>query len=133
MTRQEINSLWEAATRERQRHELRTALWGLGALVIFVPVIHIFGNHLIEHPDALLEFVQSGRGLRWFLAMSGVGALLLAFLGSRVKPSCRGVPCPNCRQPLYGCGVKLALISGNCSRCGCRILDEPAKNFEDPK
>lgn len=122
MTKQEFLKLREIAFRERQKRELRTLLIGAGSLIVFVPAVLALGHYIVDHPESLMRAVQTG--WRYFMGAIGTGLLLLAFVAARLKLSHGGVPCPNCHSPLQGYGAKLALISGNCCRCGRPIFRE---------
>jgi hypothetical protein len=122
MTKQELLKLHEAATRGRQRHERRTLVWAGVALAVLGPAVVLFGRYLVDHAEALPRLLNSG--WRWILGGVGATVLLFAFLLSKAKPSSGGVPCPQCGAHLFEFGVKLAITSGNCCRCGRPIIGE---------
>jgi hypothetical protein len=59
-----------------------------------------------------------------------LGSVFLAFfsifiLATKGKFKLRDLLCPDCGRPLVGGAGKLAVQTGMCVYCGCRLFEEP--------
>ena len=121
MTRDEFVQKYRASSRgQTPRLGIVAALaWGIS-----IPLI-IWGTPKLMHMEEEGHFAWAASfDGYWIIGFFGFCLLVFA-LGSRFVRYTGGVICPICGEKLWGTGVRIAVMTGNCGNCGEKIIDDP--------
>lgn len=126
LNREEFKTEFENFTRQWNRKSIRLLIIVMAAMFGTVPVSKYI-QHLVD--KSALDWVTLTEWKLFagimlasvFLSFSSI--FIFAAMG---KFKLRDLPCPECNRPLIGNAGKVALETGICVYCGCRLFEEPS-------
>ena len=125
LNRQEFKMEFENFMRQSNRKLIRLLIFVMAAMFGAVPVSKYIQN-LVD--KGALDWVTPSEW-RWFAGIL-LAAVFLSFssifiFAATGKFKLRDLPCPECDRALVGAAGKVALETGMCVYCGCRLFAEP--------
>jgi len=126
LNREEFKVKFENFTQRLNRKLIRLMIISMAAMFGSVPLSKYI-QRMVENGD--LDWMTLTQW-RWFVVVM-LASVCLAFFSVFIfaamgKFKLRDLPCPDCGRPLVGGAGKLAIETGICIYCGCRLFQEPS-------
>jgi len=129
LDREEFKAKLTAGMRRNNRETIRLLIILFAAMIACAATANYF-QRLIDRggldwvtPTGWRKFAGLMLGM---VCVVAVGVFILAFRGKFKVPASQ--PCPECGRSIAGVAGKIAIKTGICIYCGCRLFEEPSSD-----